>query len=119
MGKYAECLGIWEHKLGEQVEHKLRPKKKDNLALAKIIHFQKEKDLAWTLEQIGELYQSMVLREYPNMSEEDKKELDEAIGVNYNQVFKDMMIAFKWTTKEAMEAAEVKQMDEIKKNIKS
>ena len=118
LGKYAECLNVWEHKLGKVV-HKLNPKKADNLALANIIHFQKEKTLGWTLEEIGKLYMSMVLKAYPNMNEEDKKELDEAIGVNYNQIFKDIMIAFRWTTKEAIEAAEVKQMDELKKNIKS
>ena len=117
MGKYAECLGVWEHKLGNKVEHKLKPKKSDNLELAKIIHYQKDKELSWTLEQIGNLYMKMVLREYPNMSEDDKKDLDEAIGVNYNQVFKDMMIAFRWTTKEALESAEKEQIDQIKKKI--
>lgn len=117
LGKYAECLGIWEHKLGGKVEHRLIPKKSDNLALAKIIHFQKEKDLAWTLEEIGKLYITMVLRQNPNMNEDDKKELDEAVGVNYNQIFKDIMVAFNWTTKEAIESAEKEQADQLKKKL--
>ena len=114
MGKYAECLNVWEHKLGK-VEHKLKPKKKDNLELARIIHFQKEKSLDWTLEQIGNLYMNMVLRENPNMSEEDKKELDEAIGLRYNQIFKDIMVVFRWTTKEALESAEKEQLEQFSK----
>ena len=116
MGKYAECLGIWEHKLGNVV-HKLKPEKSDNLKLASIIHYQKEKPLNWTLEQIGNLYMDMVIRAYPNLSEEDKKELDEAIGVNYNTIFKDIMIAFRWTTKEALESAQKEQTAEIKKKL--
>ena len=116
MGKYGESLGVWEHTLGNVV-HKLIPKKKDNLALANIIHFQKDKTLAWTLEEIGKLYMNMVLREHPNMVEEDKQELDELIGVNYSLVFKDIMIAFKWTTREAIEGAEKEQAEQIKKKL--
>ena len=110
VNEYAKALGIWEHKIGE-IEHKLKPKKADNLAFARIIsHPQNKENYVWVLEQGGELYKTMVLREYP-LSEQDKKDLDEWIGLNLNKILEDMLVTFKWTTPEVIQEARVKQIE--------
>jgi len=113
--KYAEALGVWEHKLGE-VEHKLKPKMGDNYKLSKILNAgRKEKDISGMLEKLGEFYYDMVCLNYTEMSEEEKTDLKLWVEMNAMQIMKDIMIAFKWTTKEDMDKLE--DGDAVKKLI--
>lgn len=136
VSKYEEALNIWNHRLfcddcydlkvedrpkecPRCVFHKIRPKKIDNLELSQInSNEQRKNDLAWKLERIGDLYKKMVLREYP-LSEDDKKNLDEFVGLRINQVFEDIMVRFRWLTKESLEEAKNKafEIEEKKKTI--
>lgn len=116
MGKYGEALGFWEHGIGE-IEHRLKPKKVDNLTFARIISSNKKDDMGWVLEQVAEIYKGMVLRENPQFSEEDKKELDEWVGLNAVQIWKDMLVAFRWITKDKLEDMEKKEFEDQKKKI--
>ena len=127
---YAGALGIWSHKLhcdecldkkeeerkedcSKCIKHELKPKKIDNLAFSRINgNKQREDDTAWKLEQVGELYTTIVLRQYPQISEQEKKDLDEFTGLRLNQIMTDMLIRFRWTTKEDMDKARAKLLGE-------
>ena len=52
------------------------------------------------------------MRHYPQLSEQEKKDLDEFIGLRLNQIMTDMLIRFRWTTKEDMDKARSKLLGE-------
>lgn len=136
-GKYAEALNIWYHKIpcddcldkleaerpqecSKCITHELRPKKIDNLEFSRINNNKlREDDLTWKMEQVGELYKRIVLRDYPQLSEVDKKNLDEFIGTRLSIIMKDMLIRFRWTTKEKLAEAEKKQFEQDEKKTRN
>lgn len=102
--RYAEALGIWEHKIGD-IEHKIKPKKGDNYKLSKVMAKSRDKtsSLANVIEDIGKLYYEMVLRDYQGLEDEEKRDLEVWVEMNAMQIMKDMLVAFKWATKEDMD----------------
>jgi len=109
MGKYAESVGIWEHKLGK-IQHNIKPEEGDNLEFVRIKQeAEKDKNETILIKGISKLYYDMVLRSDKELNEEDKKELKVWISLNINQITEDLMVAYKWTTPE--------QLKKIKENI--
>ncbi len=103
MGKYSEALTIWEHKIGK-IEHKLVPEEGDNLEFLRLKKVaQKNNDETILFKGVGDIYSKMVIRSKPELPEQDKKELRVWIGQNLPLIVNDMMVAFKWTTKEELE----------------
>jgi len=115
MGKYAEALGIWKHAIGN-VEHSLVPKMGDNDKIANIIRsYQQSKDLGSLMKNIRATYVEFVLRDYPQLKGgEDEKELLLWAEVHQRQIMEDMLIAYKWQTKEDLEKAKKEQGDSLK-----
>ena|SRR3990167_3999038 len=126
--KYAEALGFWEHRIyckecfariekpkecEKCVSFSLKPRKIHNLEFAGIVgNKQRREDLAWMFNQIGEIYKKIVHDTYP-MNDEEKKDFDELVFMNINQIMEDMLIAFRWTTKEQMEIAKKEQIKDL------
>ena len=103
MGKYAESVGIWEHKLGN-ITHRIKPEEGDNLEFVRVKkEAEKNKDEETLLTGISELYCKMVLRSDKTLTETDKQELKVWISFNINQITEDLMVAYKWTTREQLE----------------
>lgn len=102
MGKYAEALGIWEHTIGE-ITHELIPKKGDNLKISQILtEGKKRNDEAWIIAQLNKFYFDLVLRDYPDLSQEEQGELDNWVEMNQVQIMNDLLLAFRWATEESM-----------------
>lgn len=116
MGKYAESVGIWEHKLGD-ITHNITPEEQDNLEFVKIKRqAEKTKNESVLIEGISELYYNMVLRSDGSLTDDDKGELKTWISVNINQITEDLMIAYKWTTPEQLDKLKDKAVEVQKKN---
>ena len=103
ISKYLSSIGKWSHELGG-ITHTLTPSMGDNYKLSQILMgAKKEGNEALLLRSIGSFYEGLVLREYPHLSEEEKRELNLWVEMNVAQIMKDLLIAFRWTTKEKME----------------
>jgi len=105
---YAKAVGVWEHKLGN-IEHNLKLTKEDNLTFLNVRkNADKANDEAVLFAGLAELYVNAVLRDYPEIMNDEKrlKDLKEWVGLNIAQISKDLMVALGWTTKEKLEALE-------------
>jgi hypothetical protein len=106
MSKYKESIGVWVHEL-DGIKHELVPKKSDNIEFLRLKELaQKQNSQEVLFEGIQKLYFDMVMRSEPAMTPKDQDELKDWIGVNIPLIINDMMIAFRWTTKEKLEALE-------------
>lgn len=95
---------------------RLKPTKADNLTFASIMGNKQNRDnTAWVMNEISNLYTSIVWKTNP-MNEEDKKEFTELVGVSINQIAEDMSIAFRWTTKEVLDEQKKRLGEDQKKN---
>ena len=113
--QYAEAIGIWNHEISG-IQHKLIPEMEDNDKLGKAVtEMQKDKDMNKIMNECVDIYCSMVERNNLGLTDIDKKELHNFIGINKMQVMKDLMIQFKWSSEEAMKKAEDMGDKEIKK----
>lgn len=117
MGKYGKAIGVWELRVGG-AELDLHPRMGDNKKLMDILMSKQHKDnSAAKMEQFGKFMQELIKREYPPIDEAEIQELSEYVEFNLMDLFKETMIVFKWSTKEAMEKAEQESMKELKKSI--
>lgn len=114
MGKYAEALGYLEFSVGG-VDFVLRPRKGDNLRFIKI---QREagKDQAKLLEKFVPFVTDLVARE-EDLAPEDREELETFVELNAYEFLKEIMVGFRWTTREALEEAERKQVQDFPKAV--
>ena len=107
MSKFGEGLGIWEYKIGE-TEYKLKPVMEDVLELRKAMGGTINRktgvtDLGVIDGAVFCIFERLVLKAEPNLTSEEKKELKEYIIINIDRIGDEMSIAFKQTTKEAVE----------------
>ena len=118
MGKYAQSIGVLELQIG-QVKEDVKPRMGDNRKVAAIVSgYQKHKDQARMLKEIGDFVFELITRENSGLLDEDKEELQLAIEMNQMQIMEDVMVAFKWTTKEDMQKAK-EQSGDVVKNLTS
>lgn len=114
MGKFAQAIGILELNIGS-VKVDITPKMGDNRKVASIVTgYQKHKDQARMLKELGDFVYELVLREDSSLIDEDKEDLKLAIEMNQMQIMEDVMVAFKWTTREELNRAKKSQGDVLK-----
>lgn len=112
MGKYSEALSVWEHKIGK-IEHRLIPEEEDNLEFLRLKKVaQKNDDERVLFKGVGDIYFKMVMRTYPQLSEEDQKELRRLIGQQLPKLVNEMIVAFGWATKEDLTNLKDKAIDQ-------
>ena len=122
--RFGEGLGIWEFKI-EETEYKLTPVMEDVLELRKsMAQAINRKTGAINLEVLDNavfsIFERLILKEEPNLTQEEKKELKEYIAINLGSITDDMVIALKQTTKEAVEKAKqdmLEEEDDTKKKL--
>lgn len=113
MSKYSEAIGVLELHIGP-IKEDITPKMGDNRKLANIVNqYQRHKDQARMLKEICDFVFELITREH-TLTDEDKQELQLALEMNQMQVMEDIMVAFKWTTKEDMQKAKSQSGDVVK-----
>jgi len=116
MGKYAMSIGILRLNVGG-ITTDVKPLMGDNERVANVVgSYSKHKDQARMLKELGNFAFELITRSDSTLIEEDKQELKLAIELNQLQIMEDMLIAFKWTTKEDMDKAK-SQSGDIAKNL--
>lgn len=110
MSRFAQAIGIWEITL-EGFAFKLKPKVGDNYELTGIMTKAKQHlNRSDLFKEIGAFFKKLVLRDYTDLTEEEKAELDFNIEYNIAFIMKELLIAFKWTTREKYDEIEKKEL---------
>ena len=112
MSKYGQAIGIFNLTVGG-ADFKLKPKKGDNLALMEIVNGTKDKADQFFNKMIP-FIRKIIARDYPPESPGENEELDMYVEFNIVPLVQEMMIAFRWTTRETLEKT---QSEEAKKLI--
>lgn len=106
MSRYGEALGLWELRVGG-FDKDLRPKKGDNLKLTRLMtEAKKRNDEAFLIEQISTFIKELISRDHPPLNDDERLELDLYVEFNQIELMKELLVKFRWSTKEAMEKAE-------------
>lgn len=114
MGKYGESLGIWELQVGG-ANFELKPKKGDNRKLLKLMtESKKRNDESWMVEQMGDFIKQLIARDYPPLDDKEQEELDMYVEFNTMKLIEEVLIAFRWTTKEQFNKL---SEEEVKKKL--
>lgn len=119
MGKYLKAIGILELNIGG-ITTDVKPEMGDNRKMASIVTgYQKHKDQSRLLKEMNDFAYELIVRSDSKLIDEDKEELQLAIEINQMQVMEDLMVAFKWASKEDLDKAKEKQGDVIKNLMKA
>ena len=111
MGKFGQSIGILELEVGE-VNFSIKPRMGDNYNLQKIMMDNKYKnDNATRMKVFGDWIVDILRRDNPD---EPENEIREFVEFNILKLFEEIIIGFKWTTREEFEKS--KESD-IKKLI--
>ena len=101
MGKYGQYVGKIELKIGE-FNKEITPKVGDGRQFLKIItSAESNKELLF--EKFAPYMFNILAREEPELTDEDKQELESFIDMNLMTFFNEVMIAFNMTTREELE----------------
>lgn len=103
MSKYGESIGIWEITIGG-ANLRVKPRKGDNLELMGIFKRNKNDEDKFTLE-VYDFIKKLIERDNPPSNEQEKEELDSYVEFYLFDLLKEMMITFRWATKESLEEA--------------
>ena len=115
--KFAEAIGVWQLDI-EGVKLDLKPKMGDNRKFRKIIMNENyKKDRGAMFDKFEEFMLGIIRRDYPPTTDEDKALQDEFVEFNVNKLFEEVMVKFRWTTKEEMEKSKKEALGDLKKSI--
>lgn len=108
--RFGEAIGIWELDVNG-VQLKIRPRMGDNYKLTGIISgAKKHMDQGQMFKEVGVFIKDLVLRDYPDTTPEEKEQLDMVIEFNIAHLLKEMMIAFRWTSREKYDQLEKEEL---------
>lgn len=114
MGKFKEALGILQLDIGG-VELELKPKMGDNDKMANIVNgYQKHKDQARLLKDLRTFAYDLIVREDSSLIDEDREELQLALELHQMDLMEQLMVAFRWTTREQLDKAKKMDGDTVK-----
>jgi len=108
--RYGEAIGIWSLKIGD-ADLELKPKLGDNRKFMRLM-MDNSKDKGTLMDKFFEFMVSLIHRDYP---EDPIEKINEYVEFNINSLFEEIMIKFRWTTRDAMEAARKESLNDLKK----
>jgi len=115
--KYGQALGLWELNIGRDESQGplvLRPKKGDNFRLGKILTNERNRtDKSLMLEQIGSFIVELIAREEKPNNDQEREDLEFYVESNITNLMSELLVAFRWTTKEKLE----EQEKQLSKNL--
>lgn len=107
--KYGQALGVWDLMVGrtkEQGPLQLHPKHTDNREfLDRVMNPETKKNPKIMLDTTFDILKKLIEREYPPENDEEKEQLNAYLNSNLLALMDELMIVFKMTTKEEIEAA--------------
>jgi hypothetical protein len=108
--RYGQGLGFWNVEVGG-ADLKLKPRKGDNYELMRIIN---KKNNDTFMEDMAKFIRNLIARDFPPEDPSENDELDAYIEFNITELIKELMIAFRWSTRDKLENLEAQQ---IQKNL--
>ena len=112
MSKYGQAIGFMNLEVGG-ANFNLKPKKGDNLKLMKIVNGTKDHPEQF-FDQMIPFIRGIIARDYAPQTPNEEEELDMYVEFNIVPLVQEIMIQFRWTTREALEKS---QTEEAKKLI--
>lgn len=110
MSRYANALGRMEFTVDGE-DFSLKPKKGDNLRLIKLQKKSGE-DHSKLMEEMIPFVTELINREEGFAEDsEEYEELETFVEYNVMEFVKEILIAFRWTTREEFERAEQSQLE--------
>ena len=109
--KYGESIGIWNLKVAG-ADLNIRPRKGDNYELMKIINAGKDKQDEF-FGKVGDFLKKLIERDYPAEDPGEKEELESYVEFNISELIKELMIAFRWSTRTKLESIEQEQSKKL------
>ena len=101
MSKYGQAIGFWNLTIGG-ANFQLKPRKGDNLKLMDLINKSKSNNDEF-FKQMIEFIKGVISRDYKPETPAEQEELDMYVEFNIVPLVQETMIAFRWTTREAMD----------------
>lgn len=115
--KFGEAIGLWQIDI-DGVNLDLKPKMGDNRKFRKIIMNENyKKDRGAMFDKFEEFMLGMIRRDYPPATDEDKNLQDEFVEFNVNKLFEEVMVKFRWTTRDELEKSKKETVSDLKKSI--
>ena len=113
--KFGQSLGLWHLTVGG-ADLELKPRMGDNRNFRKILLDEdNKKNKARMFEKFEEFMTNIIKRDYPN--EGDR--VPEYVELNTNELFEEVMVQFRWTTREELEKTKKESIEGIKKLIET
>jgi len=109
MSRYSQALAVAEFTVGD-LDFEIRPKKGDNRELLKL-QSKYQEDQGKLMEKFIPFMVDLIARE-DDLAKEDRDDLETFVEQHMMEFFKEIMIAFNWTTREKMQEAESKQLSD-------
>jgi hypothetical protein len=114
--KYAQALGLLEFKI-RTIDFKLTPKKGDNLEYARI-RKAAGKDMDKFIADFIPFCTKLIAREERfEPGTEAYQELETFVEFNVNELMEEILVGFGWATREELEIAEKKVLENFQKTL--
>lgn len=115
--KFGKSIGIWHITVGGG-NLELKPKLGDNRKFMKLMMSSgSNKDKSVLMDQFSKFMEDLIQRDYPPVDEEDTLNLKMYVEYNVMQLFSEIMVAFRWTTREEMEKQKKDDLSTLQKKL--
>jgi len=104
MSRYGQAIGIWEISVGG-ANLRVKPRTGDNLELMNIFKRNQGNEAQFS-KDIFDFLVKIISRDEVPQNDQEKDELNQYVEFNLNELIRELMIKFKWTTPEAMKQME-------------
>lgn len=114
--KFGESIGIMHITTGG-ADLDLHPKMQDNRAFRRIMLDKENKEnKAQMFEKFEDFMIELIKRDYP---QDNTERIAEYVNLNCMALFEEVLVAFRWTTREELEKSKKESTQEIKKLIEA
>lgn len=108
--KFGEAIGIWHITLGGS-DLELKPAMGDNRKFRKIL-MENQKNKVGLMDKFEDFMVELIKRDYP---EDDENQIKMFVEFNSQGLFEEVMIKFRWTTKDDLEQSKKEALKDLGK----
>lgn len=114
MSKYGESIGIWTLTVGG-ADLRLEPTAED-ICDCRSLMLSDKKDKVLFYNKVDAFLVNLIKRQYP---QDDIAEIKKYVGLNINKLFEELLVTFRWVSREELEESKKETKLEIKKLIET